>query len=252
LCIDSRRAAESYEHATQQFKANDPNAYISFVQLGRAQALLGENAAASAALRLAISLDSRSPWAYLEMAALQHQRKEDARDFIEEARISAPDEAQVDLRLAQLCLEWGDYACAQTAYLSAEKKRPASGWLQGQIGAFYQPQTPPLAHQSWEEAREHYAKAVAWRPQDPWAHERLGYVLFYLDDIAGAAEHYQKAIDLAPIDAIPARLHCDLGRLLQKQSEIEPARKQYELCELTASNAAERDKARLLLEQIAP
>lgn len=239
-------AAASYATAVQRFADNDPRAYVSLVQLGRMQALQDENAAASATLRQAIELDPRAPWAYLEMAKLQRERRDAALEFIDEARLVAPNEAQVDIQLAELCRQWEDDACAEAAYLDAEKKRPNSSWLQGKIGAFYE------ARQDWEKAETYYANAAARRPRDPWAHERIGYVFFQQGDLVGALDHYAKAIEMAPSELVPARLHCGLGQILQLNDDLEPARQQYELCQAAASSAAEREKARLLLEQLPP
>ena len=78
---------------------------------------------------------------------------------------------------AELCELWDDFACAEQAYTAALLRRPRSGWLNGRVGAFYLPTNPVRAGQSWVNAAKYYEAAVDLRPQDPWAHERLAYVL---------------------------------------------------------------------------
>ena len=134
-----------------------------------------------------------------------------AEDWLRQAEQAAPDAAYVQIQRAELCSAWEDMACAEQAYQAALTSRPNSGWLHGRAGDLYRPTNPVRAGQSWDKAAEQYTWAVEFRPQDPWAHERLAYVLLNQGHAADAVAHYTQAIKLAYADSAPARLYCSLA-----------------------------------------
>ncbi len=204
-------ALTEYRKAVDNFAADDPGGYVSLLALARAQAETGQPGDAEATLRRAADLLPDAPWAHLELARLLADDRAGAEALIERARRAAPDEAYVSITQAELCVVWGDQACAAEAYTQALQLRPNSGWLHSRVGDFYLPTSPPVAGQSWEEAESHYRIAVELRPADPWVHQRLGYVLLNFGKNSEAAAEYATAIRLLPDDLPPGELGCTLA-----------------------------------------
>ena len=211
---DWSAAGDNYAKAVDLFGAEQPPAYASLIRLGSVLAQNGDAAGAAGRFKQALALDKAAPWAYLGLAGLawtaQHDRA-GAEDWLRQAEQVAPDAAYVQIQRAELCSAWEDMACAEQAYQAALTSRPNSGWLHGRAGDLYRPTSPVRAGQSWDKAAEQYTWAVEFRPQDPWAHERLAYVLFNQGHAADAVAHYTQAINLAHGDSAPARLYCSLA-----------------------------------------
>jgi tetratricopeptide (TPR) repeat protein len=253
LAGDQEAARARYADAVTQFGRRSPAAYVSLVALGRLQVKAGQSAAAINTLSSARDLNQAAPWAYLELAKVHEGNRALADHQLELARRAAPNEAYVDITEAELCTEeWDDRACAAEAYARALQKRPDSGWLHSRIGVFYLPTNPPLPGQNWENAREHLAKAALLRPNDPWAHERLAYVLHNLGEYGQAIAEYEQAIALVYGPAQAAGLYCNVGRSYQLAGEVEQARQNYERCEAQARNNELRARAAELLRQLGP
>lgn len=208
---DYAAAVAEYQKAVERFATDDPGGYVSLLALARAQTQAGQADAATANLHRAADLLPDAPWAYLELARLQTYDRAGAEVLIQQARAAAPNEAYVAITQAEMCVEWGDRACAADAYTQAFELRPNSGWLHSRVGDFYLPTDPPVAGQSWEEAERHYRAAADLRPADPWVHQRLGYVLLNLGQNAEAAAEYEAAISLLPDDLPPGELACTLA-----------------------------------------
>ena len=176
-------------------------------------------------------LDETLPWAYLDLAQIQRDSEEKAKELLQRAGEVAPDEAYVDITRAELCQQWKDYACAATAYAQALKKRPDSGWLYSKIGEFYLPTNPVLPHQSWTEAERYFRRAATeLRPQDPWAHERLAYVLFNQGAYPESIQQYQRTLDLVHAQIEAPDLYCSLGRAQERGGLTNEAEQSYARC----------------------
>lgn len=211
---DWARARDSYAKAVDLFGGGEQSAYASLVRLGSVLAQGGDAEGAAARFKQAQALDKAAPWAYLGLANLAWAARKDraaAEDWLRQAEQASPDAAYVQIQRAELCSAWDDMACAEQAYQAALARRPSSGWLRGRTGDFYRPTNPVRAGQSWDKAAEQYNWAVEFRPQDPWAHERLAYVLLNQGRAAAAVEHYKEAISLAYGDSAPAHLYCSLA-----------------------------------------
>jgi tetratricopeptide (TPR) repeat protein len=207
-------AADNYAKAVEVFGAGKPSAYVSLIRLGYALEQGGDLAGAETRFQQALSLGKNAPWAYLELANLAWAGRQDrqaAEEWLRQAEQAAPNTSYVQLVRAELCAAWEDVACTKEAYQAALDRRPNSGWLHGRVGEFYLPTNPVRAGQSWDKAAEHYGWAVDLRPQDPWSHERLAYVLSNQGRPAEAADHYTRAIALTYGDLAPARLYCSLA-----------------------------------------
>lgn len=192
-----------------------------------------------------------APWAYIELAYIEADARQRAEAWLAQAEKIAPEEAAVIITHAELCEQWQDYGCAEVAYQAALVKQPESGRLYSQLGNFYLPGAIPLAHQRWELAETYYrAAAEVWRPNDPWAHERLAYVLFNQQAYGEAAYRYQRTIDLAYNGTAPAGIYCNLGLAQQQAGQTAQAIEDYERCAKFATDDAQRAKAEELLKQV--
>lgn len=234
LQADWTNAADNYGRAVELFGADQTGAYVSLVRQRHTLGQGGDPVAAKTRLEQAVALDPGAPWAYLELARLAWTDAADrqaAEQWLAKAGQSAAGAAYVPLERAALCVAWEDYACAADAYRAALAARPNSGWLHSQVGAFYLPTDPPRPGQSWEQAAEHFTWAADLRPQDPWAHERLGYVLLNQKQPAAAAAHYARAIALTYDDTAPARLYCSLATAQTRAGEADAARASQAACE---------------------
>ena len=227
-------ARTNYAKAVDLFGTDQPSAYTSLVRLGNVLAQTRDFATADARLQQAVALDRDAPWAYLELANLAWQSRQDraaAEQWLRQADQVAPGAADVSVTHAELCESWGDWACAEQAFTAALAHRPRSGWLHGRIGTFYLPTNPGRAGQSWEKAADQYGWSVDLRPQDPWAHERLAYVLLNQRQAGLAADHYARAIALTKSDSTPARLYCGLALAQLRDGKEDAAKTSQAECD---------------------
>lgn len=257
LLGDETAAAHHYAAVVDFYRDEPVAAYIALVALSRVQRK-SDPAAARQTLEQARTLDSSAPWAYLELAFLdRHDRRLVAQHLNQAARYAAH-EAYVSIVRAELCEQWwretqqlADHECAATAYTEA-LTRQTSGWLYGQIGELYLPTNPLLPGQSWERAANHFRASVALRPNDPWAHERLAYVLLNQQVDDEAIEHYEQTIALSYLGVAPAGIYCNLGVAQARNGMAAAAKQNYERCAQFATTDYERSQAEELLKALAP
>ncbi|MFZ4661547.1 MAG: tetratricopeptide repeat protein [Caldilineaceae bacterium] len=257
LSGDFLQAETHYTAAVNRFGTDNVRAYISLVALGRVQRITDSDKA-RATLQQALTLDPSAPWAYLELAYLDTTDRSRALQHLRQVADQAPDEAYIAITKAELCEKWwrdnkqqDDFACVEAAYTQALTQRPDSGWLHSQIGEFYLPTNPVLPGQSWEQAVDHFQQAVALRPNDPWAHERLAYVLLNQQAYAEAIEQYEQTIALSYNGVAPAHIYCNLGIAQQRHSMMVEAQQSYQRCAELATTPEQADQAEQLLKAIA-
>ena len=224
-------AAKTHFQRALALLDNDQQSYEILLGLARSERQLKQPTQAQQLLQQATNIEPNAPWAFLELAQLPNIDVAEKLSIVEEAATVAPNEPMVDVANAELCKSQKDYTCAIQAYERAIEKRPAWGWLHSKVGEFYQPTNEHLPYQSWVMAQLHF-KLVAdqLRPNDPWAHERLAYVLLKQQAFDHAVEHYQRAIALAHADFIPARLYCGLSLAQEGQDATEDAKQNHKLC----------------------
>ena len=71
------KAQENYAKAVDLFGATQASAYVSLVRLGYVVAQSGDLAGAEARLQQAVAIDGNAPWAYLELANLAWEGRQD-------------------------------------------------------------------------------------------------------------------------------------------------------------------------------
>ncbi len=81
--------------------------------------------------------------------------------------------------------------------------------------------------EDFDQALEHFEKAIQDDPQSISAYNNLGNVYLYLGDIDKAIEYYRKAIDM---NSRYVSAHYNLGYVYYLQGRILEAYKQFELC----------------------
>ena len=248
LLGDTTGAQQYYTEAVKRFGKADVSAYVALVSLARVQRVSGALDAAKQSAEQARALDPSSPWVYLELAALAQSEQALAEQMLDDAARYAPNQAYTFITRAELCeKQWQDRACAADAYTQALDRRPNSGWLHSRVGEFYLPTNPVLAGQSWTLTHEHYQEALRLRPNDPWAQERLAYVLYNLGNYADAAQHYARAIDLVYAATENAALYCSLGRAQERGALLDAAKQAYQRCKELATDPQQRARAEALL-----
>lgn len=244
-------AERNYATAIETFGAKHQAAYLSYIALGRVQRLAGKLDKADATLAQAHDLDPTVPWALLELAQLHQADRAIAEPLVASARAIAPNQAYVDLNEAQLCTIWAAFDCAAAAYQRAAAQRPNSGWLAGRIGDFYRPDAARLPHQDWAKAAEYYAMAVQQRPNDPWAHERFAFALYYQGEYAAAAEHFAVSLqDLSHPASQLAERYCNLAQVQLAAVQLTAALENAQICREKLVNPELRTAVAALIAQI--
>lgn len=224
-------AAKTHFQRALALLDNDDQSYEILLGLARSERQLEQPTQAQQLLQQATNIEPNAPWAFLAIAQLPNLDVAEKFAVVEEAATVAPNEPMVDVANAELCKSQKDYTCAIQAYERAIEKRPAWGWLHSKVGEFYQPTNEHLYYQSWAIAQLHFELvADQLRPNDPWAHERLAYVLLKQQAFDHAVEHYQRAIALAHADFIPARLYCGLSSAQEGQEATDEAKQNHKLC----------------------
>jgi len=257
LMGDFAQAEAQYAAAINRFGSGNVSAYVSLVALGRVQSITNGDKA-RAALEQARDLDPSAPWAYLELAHLDAGDRVQSLQHLSQAADQSPDEAYIAITQAELCEQWWratkqaqDFQCAAAAYTQALEQRLDSGWLHSQIGEFYLPTNPVLPGQSWKQATEHFQQAVALRPNDPWAHERLAYVLLNQKSYSEAIKHYEQTITLSYNGIAPAGIYCTLGVAQQRNDMVAEAKQSYQRCAELATTPEQAERAEQLLKTLA-
>ena len=244
-------AERNYATAIEAFGPQSQAAYLTYIALGRVQRLAGKLDEADATLKQAHVLDPTVPWALLELAQLHQAERSIAEPLLASARAIAPNQAYVDIIEAQFCTIWAAFDCAAAAYQRAAAQRPNSGWLAGRIGDFYRPDAARLPHQDWAKAAEYYAMAVQQRPNDPWAHERLAFALYYQGEYAAAAEHFAVSLhDLSHPESQLAERYCNLAQVQLVAGAPAAALANAQLCREKLVNPAQRTAVDALITQI--
>lgn len=188
-------AAHHYQAMIEYFDNDNEHSYTALVNLGRVQRRSDATSAEQTLLRAA-TLVPTVPWAHLELAQLYVDDRGKAEARLQQAASSATSESWVDVVWAQLCRHWEDFTCAETHYTAASKQRPLWSWLHSQIGDYYRIARSPTGVEYWEQAEKEYRRAVELRTCDPWAHQRLAYILAIRPqpDYRSAAYHYQQSL----------------------------------------------------------
>jgi tetratricopeptide (TPR) repeat protein len=248
---DWATATRHYTLAIEEFGAHSQAAYLTTIALGRVQRQAGTIDEADATLQQAHELDPTAPWAALELAQLYPAARATAEAFLATARSVAPNQAYVDIIEAELCAAWQEFGCATSAYQRAEEKRPNSGWLAGRIGDFYRPAGESLPHQSWANAAGYYARAVQQRPDDPWAHDRLAFALFYQRNYAEAANHFAVSLhQLSHPQSQVAERYCNLAQVQQAALLFDDALENAQTCLNKLQNPDLQASVEALIAQI--
>ena len=236
-----RMAAESF--STSELKDQGESPFVSLIALARVQQKAGDLEAARGSLQEALEANPDLSWAYIAIAQSYANDPPTAKEWLEKAkgRVDTFD-AAVDVAEAGLCNRWKDRQCAEKAFQSALKKWPGYGNLFSLVGDFYR----ELG--DWNSARIYYTTpAERLRPNDPWAHERLAYVLSQQGDYSGASAHYQEAIDLAYAPTyVPDGVYYAAAYTQEKAGDREKALTNYRLCleVTTIPRAGKRPKIR--------
>lgn len=115
----------------------------------------------------------------------------------------------------------GDTANALRFLTEAEKKRPDDASLQYALGLAYNQRNLP------DQAVDHLQKALAVRPDYPEALNALGTVYAERGQVDKARDAFQKVL-ANPFYQTPQFAAYNLGRLYEKQGDLETALTQYE------------------------
>ena len=239
------QAQDQYRMAAEAFSASElidqgESPYVSLIAVARVQQKAGDLEAARASLQEALEVNLDLSWAYIAIAQSYADDPPTAKEWLEKAkgRVDTFD-AAVDVAEAELCNGWKDRQCAEKAFQSALKKWPGYGNLFSLVGDFYR----ELG--DWNSARIYYTTpAERLRPNDPWAHERLAYVLSQQGDYSGASAHYQEAIDLAYAPTyVPDGVYYAAAYTQEKAGDREKALTNYRLCLEVTTDPARRKAA---------
>ncbi len=204
LLGDYAAALQHFHIASQTL----PHSYAAFIAATRVHKAMGNQRDAEDLLTQAVVLEPDQPWAYLEQAVINQDRfwfpQRTTNAILHEVTARFPSVPAVYLTQAEICIAWGHFACAEAAYAQAETLRPSDGYLHLLLADFYRVTNPPHAHQSWSTAIQHYQRATTQlRPNDPWAHEGLGYALFNQKRYAESLAAYDRAIELVYLASLP-------------------------------------------------
>ena len=228
---DFSAARDDYNKALdfQTDEDEEPTAtYAARIGRARAEAKLEQYTIARDVLKTAIEADEKAIWAYVELARLDDQTRQEATNWLDQARKTTasqqyPGNMNIHLTQGALCDRWADYPCAKAAYQQALAYAPKSGWLRRHVGDFY------FEHEKWILAYEQYAKAAEYRPNDPAIYDRLGYVSTALSEFERAAAEYQQAIELAYSAGSAADSYCALA-LVQQADDLPGRERSLQLC----------------------
>jgi tetratricopeptide (TPR) repeat protein len=240
-------ALDVYQDGVRRLAENDPSAYLLLLAVARVQTKLHAESDAITTLKRATELVPAAPWAFIELANLLRQDVEQAQRYLDEAGSKQYGQFNVHVAQAELCASNAEHECAQKAYQDALQLRPDSSWLHGQIGQYYEPTANPQPHHSWSQAEVYYRNAAELRAGDPWAHERLAYVLLNQDKFDSSIAEYDAAIRLMHPGHIPSGVYCNLGFAQQESYLIDEAAASYQRCISTARTPSEKEKAQAML-----
>lgn len=209
-----------YWHDSQRLWAHSiantgrPSA-VSHVNLATIYADRHETDRAEALLRRALEIRPDYTFAYLKLGLVYSQRGDvdRAREYYDETLRRAPGSPDVLVNIGNIYLERGDTQTALKFYEDAlaNSVRPPTdtlasrlarkvftGMRQGHPAAEYHVGLA-LAHlHRYPEAKAHFERAIAIRPDFALAHNNLGTVLNGEGDVAGAIRHYREAIRWDP------------------------------------------------------
>jgi len=145
-------------------------------------------------------------------------RLELAIDLCLEVLRRKPDEPQACALLGEIALEAGMADRAVLLLARAADQRPFDPALHVNLGAAHQ------TLRQWDEAEDHYRRALALKPGLVQARSNLGAVLAAKGDVAAAEREYRAAISDAP-SFVGA--HVNLGNLLRDQGRMTEAIESY-------------------------
>jgi len=225
-------AREDYYKVVGMFNAGERVTYAARVGSARAGAKLGETSNASQLLKGAITVDSEAIWAYLEMARLYSEEPSNADRWLADAGKRAanhhyPGNRNLQLARADICRSRQDFACAAEAYKQALAHSPPSSWLHTRVGDFYRHEP------RWELALIQYEAAAQLRESDPQVYANLGYARVANNDLQGAAEAYQQAIERSyPADDVTIEAYCGALAQIIEAGQLDESLAALERCRM--------------------
>jgi Flp pilus assembly protein TadD len=171
---------------------------------GRAQLESGEAAGAVEPLRRATARDP-DEWDYgrtLAEALATAGQPALARQVLQQWRLRRPDDADVSTQLARLETRQGDADAAVAYYESALHGRWAPGALAGRQALRRELIGYLLSQQRTAPALSHVLALAANQPDEPGAHAETARLFLAAGDPRRALEHFDRALRLAPDDAV--------------------------------------------------
>jgi tetratricopeptide (TPR) repeat protein len=238
------QAEECYRLAADALTARKADPYAVLINLARAQRFGGHAPAALATLAQTEKLVPSLPWAALELARVAGENEAEARAHLERAEALAPNTLQLHITRAELCMRWGDFACAEAAYTTARNLRPDYSWLPVKIGEFYR------QREEWAQAQASLEEAIGLGASNPWVYEGLGFVLLRQEQWQEAAAAYTQAVQLAYSDESVRHLFCPTSSLLASLQQDDPDLLQK--CVEWSGDESQRAWAEQRLQELAP
>ncbi|MCR4406253.1 MAG: tetratricopeptide repeat protein [Anaerolineae bacterium] len=211
--------------ARRQFEtalALNPNYPAAHAYLGYVLARQGKNTLASYHLVTAISLDPSYVMGYYFLGIYFRDRGEPARAraFFVRALTLDPDNAALCVDIAQTYLTGPDYVSAEFWLRRAVELAPEDGQFHRILAQFYTDYLIQVREQGLFAAQ----RAVDLSPDDPLAHDALGWALYLTGNPRAAQVALQRALELDPY--LP-RAHYHLGVVYAAQRRWAEAQWEY-------------------------
>ncbi len=208
---DYWRAAELFERASEIHPSEDELRAKAKFCAGRALIEGQKYDDAEAALREAIALDPRGPFAYnaLGIAELRRGKFREAAGQLTKAAELAPRWAYPYHNLAQDYIAMGRYSEAEKAYQQALDRGPNYSYLYLTLGMLYAEQMKRP-----DKAIATFQRALQVNPSDFQAANHLGVLFQARGDRKSAEAQYRRAAEMAPAAVLPRQ---NLGRLMLEE-----------------------------------
>ena len=180
----------------------------------------GDMVRAEPHLRRAIKLKPAAESNYLDLGAIlvNQRRYQEAWSIVQQGIGVDPSFADLQLFLANLYYETGQFEQAAVAYRDALKLNP------GQLLALYNLGLALLKTNEFEPAGDVFRRALELRPDWADAHNNLGYVYHRMGRLADAQASFARAL---AIDPRLAQAHLNAGELAMARGEAVQAVEHY-------------------------